>query len=100
MKCYQRVQGCAELGRVLALALLAGSLAGASLANAQNGSDYFSPGNLLVSSTVYDNNPKNVKVGEPLPPNCVVTSGSCSPPVTAINNGTYPYVFNNATVDG
>ncbi|MBV8452475.1 MAG: hypothetical protein JOZ29_09410 [Deltaproteobacteria bacterium] len=100
MKCYQQVRGCAGLGRVLALALLAGSLAGASLAYAQNSSDYFSPGNLLVSSTVYDNNPKNVTVGEPLPPNCVVTSGSCSPPVTAINNGTYPYIFNNATVDG
>jgi len=60
----------------------------------------FSPGNLLVSRTLYDNNPKNVTVGEPLPPNCVATSGSCSPPVTAINDGTYPYVFNNATVDG
>lgn len=60
----------------------------------------FYPGNLVVSRSVYDNNPNNVYVGEPLPPGCVaanVAAGSC---VTAAYDGTYPYVFNNAPVDG
>ena len=55
----------------------------------------FYPGNLVVSRSVYDNLPGNVTVGEQLPPNC--TSGNC---VSAVANGTYPFVFNNAPVDG
>jgi hypothetical protein len=55
----------------------------------------FFPGNLVVSRSVYDNNPNNVTVGESLPPNC--TSANC---VDATSNGTYPQVFNNALVDG
>jgi hypothetical protein len=55
------------------------------------------PGNLLVSRSVYDNRPSNVTVGEELPPNCVESTGSC---VTAAYNGTYPYIFNNAPIDG
>ena len=96
MKGLQWIQGCTRTPRVLALALFAGSLTGASLAYAQNGSDYFTPGNLLVSVSVYDNNPNNVTVGEPLPPDCVVST-ACT---TATTDGTYPQVFNNALVDG
>jgi hypothetical protein len=55
----------------------------------------FYPGNLVVSRSVYDNLASNVTVGEQLPPNC--TSGNC---VSAVANGTYPFVFNNAPVDG
>jgi hypothetical protein len=58
------------------------------------------PGNLLVSRSVYDNQASNVTVGEALPPGCVaanVAAGSC---VTAAYDGTYPYVFNNAPIDG
>jgi hypothetical protein len=55
---------------------------------------FFIPGNLVVSRSVYDNNPNNVSVGETLPPGC--TSG-CG---VATNNGTYPQVFNNDVVDG
>lgn len=79
----------ALLPRTIALALFAASVGGASLAYAWKG-DYFSPGNLLVSRTVYDSNPNTVTVGEPLPPNCMPTSGSCSPPAAAIHDGTYP----------
>ena len=62
---------------------------------AGGGSDYFLPGNLVVSRSVYDNNPNNViKNVTILPPNC--TTG-CS---TANNNGTYPFVWNNVLVDG
>jgi len=54
----------------------------------------FFPGNLVVSRSVYDNNPGNVQVGQVLPPNC--TSG-CT---MATNDGTYPEVWNNDAVDG
>jgi hypothetical protein len=59
---------------------------------------HFQPGNLVVTRSVYDNNPNNVQVGEILPPNCANTQGGCSGPAT--NDGTYPYVWNNALVDG
>jgi len=58
---------------------------------------HFFPGNLIVSRSVYDNNANNVKVGALLPPNCANTVGPC---VAATNDGTFPYVFNNALVDG
>src|ERR1700689_4095657 len=69
--------------------------AGALVPSAQT---YFSPGNLVVSRSVYDNNPNNVQVGQVLPPNCQQTQGGCSGPAT--NDGTYPTVFNNDLVDG
>lgn len=71
---------------------------GAASAPAQNGSTFFSPGNLVISRSVYDNNANNVQVGETLPPNCQQTTGGCAGPAT--NNGTYPEVWNNALVDG
>lgn len=72
-------------------------LATASAA-AQGGSAYFQPGNLVVSRSVYDNNPNNVQVGELLPPSCQQTQAGCSG--NATNDGTYPYVWNNDAVDG
>jgi hypothetical protein len=78
---------------------VAGIVAATALtAAAQNGSTFFTPGNLVVSRSVYDNNPNNVQVGEILPPNCANTQGGCAGPATY--NGTYPQVFNNALVDG
>jgi hypothetical protein len=56
----------------------------------------FFSGNLVVSRSVYDNNAGNVTIGAPLPTNCASTVGPCAP---AINNGVYPFVFNNDTVD-
>jgi hypothetical protein len=79
-----------------ALVLLSTTLIAGAVAHAQ--STYFTPGNLVVSRSVYDNNPNNVQVGQILPPNCQATTGGCSGPAT--NNGTYPEVFNNALVDG
>src|SRR5215467_8891487 len=54
------------------------------------------PGHLLVSRSVYDNNPNNVTVGESLPPGCESTSTEC---VTATHDGSYPGVWNNSLVD-
>lgn len=68
----------------------------AQIASAQNGSAYFLPGNIVVSRSVYDNNPNNVQVGQALPPNCPPASGGCT---AAINDGTYPLVWNNDSAD-
>jgi hypothetical protein len=79
---------------VLSLAALAANPAGAEDRD-HNHIPLFS-GNLVVSRSVYDNNANNVKVGALLPVNCANTVGPCA---AAINNGTYPFVFNNDTID-
>jgi hypothetical protein len=101
-----------RFGKPAVLAFLCAT-AGCGLANAQssNGANLngdtnsnsnnrpFFPGNLVVSRSVYDNNPANVKVGEILPPNCASTTGGCAASTGAPNNGTYPFVFNNDIYD-
>jgi hypothetical protein len=52
------------------------------------------PGDLLVSTSRYTNDPNIVAGTTQLPPGC--TGANC---VTAIANGSYPQVFNNVTVD-
>ena len=81
--------------RVSLLLIATAGLAGSAFA--QNGSAYFIPGNVVVSRSVYDNNPDNVQVGQPLPPDCAASTGGCT---TAAYDGTYPTVFNNDLVDG
>ena len=53
------------------------------------------PGDLLVSTSYYRNDPNIVAGTTQLPPGC--TGANCA---TAIANGNYPYVFNNDSVDG
>jgi len=91
----RRIGGIASKLAVVAMAAMVGGAAAADKGL------FFSPGNLVVSRSVYDNNPNNVTVGETLPPNCAATSVGCgSPAVTATNDGTYPTVWNNNLVDG
>jgi hypothetical protein len=74
--------------------LLSGAMA-ATGALADDDDAGFRPGNLLVSRSVYDNNPANVVAGTTvLPPNCL--PANC---VTATDSGTYPFVFNNVLTD-
>lgn len=54
----------------------------------------FTPNNLVISRSVYSNNPATIAVGTVLPPNCV---SKCK---TAISDGMYPFVWNNDQVDG
>jgi len=62
------------------------------------------PGNLVVSRSVYSGTASTATVGQALPPNCPVTA-SC-PKKTATDNGSFPAigstnnVWNNAAVDG
>ena len=81
------------VGSIFLLTVVLGT---APVAFAQNGSAYFSPGNIVVSRSVYDNNPNNVQVGQALPPNCPSASGGCT---MATNDGTYPLVWNNDLAD-
>lgn len=80
----------------LAVALIACSIAGSQVARSDDFNNQISSGNLLVSRSVYDNNPNNVVAGVTLlPPNCV--GSACA---TANAGGTYPEVFNNDLVGG
>jgi hypothetical protein len=61
-----------------------------------------SPGNLLVSRSVYQGIPGptgTLPVGTPIPPNCTNTQAKQSLCVHAIKDATYPGVFDNDTVD-
>jgi len=78
---------------VASLSLTALTITSASGSPSAHESQNLLPGNLLVSRSVYVND-SGLTVGATLPPNC--TTGC----VTAVNDGTYPYVFNNAPVDG
>jgi hypothetical protein len=63
--------------------------------SAQDDHHQFDRNNLIVSRSVYDNLASNVTVGvTQLPPNCV--QSNC---VTAVADGSFPYIFNNAPVD-
>src|SRR5208283_1143379 len=96
-------KGRGRRARRLTLALMTAAVVGGAVTSAQSDGGLFPfpvffSGNLVVSRSVYDNNPNNVTVGETLPPNCASTTGGCSPGAT--NNGTYPAVWNNALSDG
>jgi hypothetical protein len=93
------------LGRLLEqeLALMSLSLVGGLAASASDpvsSATQFRPGNLVVSRSVYDNNPNNVQIGAILPPNCASTQGSCGASSGAPYDGAYPAVWNNASYDG
>lgn len=98
-KSARRVRRLTIAGGVVALGLSA--VVNPSPAAAQNNQSFnrFWPGNLVVSRSVYDNNPANVTVGEILPPGCGSTTAGCAPATGATNNGTYPFVFNNDLYD-
>ena len=58
------------------------------------------PGDLVVSTSVYRDDP-NIIAGETaLPPGCVNPSPKSASCVVAVTGGSYPYVFNNDSVDG
>jgi hypothetical protein len=95
-------RGRGATGRRLTMALLSAAMVGGAVKYAQSDSNFFFPGNLVVSRSLYDNNPNTLVVGTTaLPPNCQAASGLCTtPPKTAISDGTYPSVWNNDSVDG
>ncbi len=97
---YSKHQAQHGLMRSLALFLLGAAATGMGLQAQTAKTPHFTPGNLVVSRSVYDNKASNVTIGEQLPPNCASTEAGCPGTTGATNNGTFPYVFNNALYDG
>ncbi len=93
------LKSLAQASAILGIACMS-LAAGAEQPGNHDNATHFWPNNLVVSRSVYDNNPANVKVGTILPPNCASVQGGCGASTGAIANGTYPYVFNNDTYDG
>jgi hypothetical protein len=93
-----RVSRCNAGGAFSLLALVALTTAIAASAQAP----VFTPGNLVVSRSVYAGNAGTVTIGETLPPNCVPSKANKVTCGTAALNGTFPEVFNNvnSAVDG
>ena len=60
------------------------------------------PENLLVATSVYQDDPNIVAGTTQLPPGCNPSTAKTNPDPcgTAVENGDYPYVFNNDIVDG
>jgi hypothetical protein len=71
--------------------------AGASTAHPAFHSSVVVPGDLLVSTSYYENDPGLVAGSTILPLGETVASGNGA---LAVASGNYPYVFNNDTVDG
>jgi hypothetical protein len=92
------IHALAQATAVLGIAL-ATLTAGGEQPGQHQDAAHFLPGNLVVSRSVYDNNPANVKVGMTLPPNCASTQGGCGASTGAPDNGIYPFVFNNVLFD-
>ncbi|HET6145320.1 MAG TPA: hypothetical protein VFE02_17570, partial [Candidatus Acidoferrales bacterium] len=79
------------------IASLLSVVIGSGVAFAQNGI-VFTPGNIVVSRSLYVD-PGSITAGTTvLPPDCSVVN--CPAPATAVVDGTYPFVWNNDTVDG
>ena len=64
------------------------------------GANTFTPGNLVVSTSVWTTTPNITSGTTQLPPNCGVAPYTKATCATAVAGGTYPQVFNNDTVDG
>jgi hypothetical protein len=75
---------------VLSIACLSGIVSHAQV---------LTPGNLVVSRSVYSNSDA-VRVGDILPPGCTGTQGGCAGGSGATDGSAYPNVFNNAAYDG
>ncbi len=63
-------------------------------------SQALTPGNLVMSRSVYTAPAGTVVVGQTLPPGCVPNASTKVTCGAAIVDATFPYVFNNAKVDG
>ena len=84
--------------------LLAALVTMTAVAAGQSTSNVFTPGNLVVTRSVYTGDATTVTVGQFLPPICPATA-ACGP-IKASDNGAYPTpgstnnVWNNARADG
>jgi hypothetical protein len=94
---FQRRTAHYTLAYLIGTVLLAAMSIALFGTNVRADSNFFTPGDLVVSRSVYDDNPGNVQLGQLLPPNCTTPPGGCG---NAIQDGSYPFVWNNDSVDG
>ena len=86
--------------------MTAAILAAAAMANHASAQTAFTPGNLVVSRSVYQGTAATLAVGQPLPPVCPSTGSCSSNGGPATNSGAYPSttgtnnVWNNDAADG
>src|ERR1700722_6542993 len=73
---------------------------GATQISASGASTTLAPGNLLVATSIYQNDPNIVAGSTELPPGCSTAKKADDPCGTAVEGGEYPQVFNNETIDG
>jgi hypothetical protein len=93
---YSRPLGL-QIAGIVSLIALAGSF----VVVAEHDDEHFWPGNLVLSRSVYDNDPANIAVGTILPPNCASTAAGCPKKGgKATNDGSLPLVWNNNLADG
>jgi hypothetical protein len=96
---YFRTLGLQILQVAVIVSLVA--LAGSFVVVAEHDDDHFWPGNLVLSRSVYNNDPANIAVGTTLPPNCASTSAGCPKKGgKATSDGSLPLVWNNNLADG
>jgi hypothetical protein len=98
VKIFKRTGRLGAYAQRLGLVVLTAAVIGGPAKSAQSDSSYFSPGNLVVSRSVYVNTNDITAGTTVLPPDCSLAN--CPMPVTAVVDSTYPFVWNNDTVDG
>ena len=103
--------GMAGIGLLIAKKRLRRSIAGGAAAwlalsvmasgpsASAQGAPVFTPGNLVVSRSVYSAPSSAVVVGQTLPPGCVPSKANGVTCGVATENGTFPLVFNNIVPD-
>ena len=82
-----------------ALSVMAAGLVASAQTPEIVGTPVFTPGNLVVSRSVYSALPASVGVGQTLPPGCVPSKPNKVTCALAALDGTFPTVFNNDTPD-
>ncbi|HWD09314.1 MAG TPA: hypothetical protein VHA57_09485 [Actinomycetota bacterium] len=92
-KRFRRLAVVPAVGSVVALVIQ--SLTGSASAKPSPGAAGLTPGNLVYSSSIFQNGPAIVPGVTQLPPGCA--PANC---VTATADGNYPEVFDNALTDG
>jgi hypothetical protein len=93
----QKIASSRKRFSIVAAVALASGISAAALAQTSTFSG-FTPGNVIVSRTVYSGTSSTIAVGQALPPVCPATAACGTGKATS--DGTYPGVWANNVVDG
>ena len=85
---------------LFALSTMTSALAVSAQAPQISAGPVFTPGNIVVSRSLYSGVPSSVTVGQVLPPGCVANKTLKVTCGNAVTDGTFPTVFNNDGPDG